>query len=324
MGAVWGAAPANGFSGGPPPSKKKKGGTVALIVFFVIGWVLACLFLALTIWLGIKAGHLPGDAKSQFALLGYSVNVDKTVYLSMNPAASRTGYTNAGSVFDGSGFWVPTRIPLSDSSGTVAPRSELAATSTDNSYIVLAGGRNATGNRQASVIVYDPLMEEYIALPDLPTALTGAGAAWDGINQRIIVLGGVTDGAAPVYNTLVFTFKFNTTDLTTDVAWSSSVVEPLPQGLTDFCTASIGSRIIIAGGFNASGIPVSDVLVHEAGAWTVAASLGEARGAPSCTVFEGRLYIAGGMHSITDPIVYSNKVSALLYSYSFSLYLTSH
>ena len=114
-------------------------------------------------------------------------------------------HTNAGSLYRGSGAWAE-RKPLPE------PRSDMAAVlvecnpcalpgggAVNGSRILVLGGLGTENNVSSSVLMYDPLLDEFTQLAPMPVPRFRFGAAV--VGEEVYVVGGFdagTDDAQPL------------------------------------------------------------------------------------------------------------------------------
>ena len=107
--------------------------------------------------------------------------------------------------------------------------------------------------------------------------------------DRIYVVGGTGDGAAPVRDVEMFD----------GVSWT--VESALPgDGLNAPAAVAIDARIYVLGGFGTTtNVPTSDVLVYDirTRTWSKAAPLPAPRGGHAAVLLNGRIHVIGGGNS---------------------------
>lgn len=131
-------------------------------------------------------------------------------------------------VYDGTSWQEAADIPV--------PGDHLAAAS-DGTYLYAVGGRRFVASTNTRALQrYDPKTDQWTALPNMPKAFSGAGAAV--VDGRLIVVGG--EGTTSAFAT-VYAYDLTTTN------WATSL-PALPEGRHGLAVAAIGTTLYAING----------------------------------------------------------------------------
>ena len=191
-----------------------------------------------------------------------------------------------GHLFAGSGYWAERRDMDS-------PRSDFQAVGLDalNGMILLAGGLDSTSTVLKAATLYDPVLDSFTAVDDMPEPRFRFGMAAAG--GKVVVVGGFDsdgDGAQPKKESLVW-----------DVATKKWSVGPSTLEMHgDTCAGAIGSKVYVVAGYGENYSYTRSVEVLDTSAadprWVQTTPLPAPRGDLTCAVAGGKLYVAGGFY----------------------------
>jgi N-acetylneuraminic acid mutarotase len=179
--------------------------------------------------------------------------------------------TAAGQGDDRPGWSLRSPLPL--------PRSEVAS-AVLRGKIAVAGGFLSDGSSSRRVDLYDPALDRWARLPDLPIGVNHAMAAADG--RRIYVVGGYADARA----------------LRRGFVLEGGVWKPLPllpEARAAGGAAVVGGRLYVVGGVFAQGRLARDAYVLDRARrrWTAIAGPSP-REHLGVAALNGRIYAVGG------------------------------
>jgi N-acetylneuraminic acid mutarotase len=177
--------------------------------------------------------------------------------------------------------WTPV-APLA-----AGPRRNFAYTSDANGLVYAIGGYNFSGPPfgLARVERYDPTLDYWTSLPDMPTARQGP-AATTGLDGRIYVMGGTNTSFQTIAVTEVF-------DPSTG-AWATAA--PMNTPRTGFAAVTgFDGLIYVFGGYSDTYVNTAEVYDPTTDTWSPIASMNQVRySLAGVTGLDGRLYAIGG------------------------------
>ncbi len=181
-------------------------------------------------------------------------------------------------------FWM-TRAEM------LTPRTATAITTLPGGEPVVIGGINGTASTQAIskvVTSYDPSLNQWSYMPQLPEALAGAGVG-TGLGGDILVMGGRQDDNVGSNNLYSYSLAAQ--------RWTE--LAPMLTGVEFPGTATLSqNRVIVIGGKTAaSGVVIDNVQIYDANRdqWYIAAPLPSPRtNIEAVTLPDGRVLAMGG------------------------------
>ncbi len=172
------------------------------------------------------------------------------------------------------------------------PRSRLALASLQG-VLVAAGGAEPGVPASSRVEILEPGAASWRRGPSLPLGLNRLGVA--ALGQTLVVAGGETrQGEA---SARVFRLQFASPSEGRPPSWSACWQEapPLRQARKNFAMATLGRRIVVAGGWVRPGVFLASAEEGDGlGDWSELAPLSEARDGLRAACLEGRILLAGG------------------------------
>jgi hypothetical protein len=179
----------------------------------------------------------------------------------------------------------------------------------DQIYII--GGADQLGNVTAKVWLYDPIFHNYTAMAPMPAARYRFGAAYDPVNNKIVVAGGriSDDGTAAtcVGPTYIYDVAANT--------WNSGASIPVIG--SDQCAGTLNGLVYVVGGWAGDYTAVQNnnqIYDIKADKWSAGPAMPTARGDLMCTAFAGEIYAIGGYYSAS--VTANNAFSGNVESYN--------
>lgn len=165
---------------------------------------------------------------------------------------------------------------------TDAPSArEGAASAVADGLLYVAGGVGANGLLK-TVVHYDPAVNAWTEVPDLPIALRDAAAV--GRGAEVVVIGGFTDLEGKVPSGRVFSLK--------GAEWVE--LEPLGVARGALGAAYVRGKVYAIGGVVANGRATAKVEILEDKVWTAGSSLLTARSHMGVTGGDRFIYALGG------------------------------
>jgi N-acetylneuraminic acid mutarotase len=157
-----------------------------------------------------------------------------------------------------------------------------------NGILYVAGGKRSTDNRVDDFLAYDPIVNAWTTLQDLPgtgredVSLVAAG-------DSIYVFGGASSD--PFEGNVTLAARF-----TPGSGWSNAAVEDLPAGRSGAAAVAYGGDIWLIGGFGPAGTSLSSVLIYDItdDTYSQGPSLPSPRDHAAAVVHDGDLYVFGG------------------------------
>lgn len=204
--------------------------------------------------------------------------------------ASFNGYTDAGSLYRGSGYWA-------QGSDLPQPLSDLNVVSNGDSVYIVGGLDVEGGGQDAAVDTlyrYDPVLDQYADLSALPEPRT-RGAA-EVLGGSLYYVGGFDSGddaAEPLATMLVYNISSDT--------WAQSSAS-LESARSDLCMAAVNGTLYSAGGYDTnytSTLNLAQRFDPNSNAWVSIPSMPTPRGDVMCAALNGEFVVAGGYY---DPI----------------------
>jgi N-acetylneuraminic acid mutarotase len=192
-------------------------------------------------------------------------------------------------------------------------RRNFAYASDTNGLIYAIGGYDFSGPPFAlnRVERYDPQLDRWASLPDMPT-LRQEPAAATGMDGRIYVMGGTNTSFQPVAVLEIFDPATNT--------WTTG--SPMSTPRTGFAAVGgVDGLIYVFGGYSGDGyLGTAEAYDPGSDTWTPIASMNETRyGLAGVTGPDGRFYAIGGGDDGTSVEAYDPSVNAWTYVASMSV-----
>lgn len=279
-----GNSPADRYSVDGEKSRRSMGCLQGAVVSLLMTTIT---LIGLVAWLGSSVR----DAKSDIDALKRGAQAAPGVLLTQgNPAVS--GYTSAGSLSRGSGFWSVQAAPI-----PMGGLSDHLVLPNGADSLLIVGGMNATTYFQSGLVAYDTVYETYSQLADMPVPRTRFGAAVG--NGNLYVVGGfggptamndndtytaVQLGDLVVYN--VASNKWSRTNAT------------LATPRSDHCAAWANGKLYVIGGYDNIYNTLGSVEVFDpsSGRFSSGISLPEPRGDVGCNSIGNTILVHGGYY----------------------------
>jgi N-acetylneuraminic acid mutarotase len=169
-----------------------------------------------------------------------------------------------------------------------APRKDLIGATRINGKLYVAGGRSSSGNCVRTLFVYDPATNSWTRKADMPRAgCLGAQANLRGQLYVFTLYTGVADEPTPG----LFASYHPSTDKWVRLPFPGVVHQSYPVG------GAIHGKFYLTGGIAASGQPDRVLHVYDPAtrAWTTRSPMPTGRDGAFATVFQGKLFVAGGV-----------------------------
>lgn len=170
-------------------------------------------------------------------------------------------------------------------------RTEVAGAVWDGRIVVL-GGLTSAGHASARVDVYDPVDDEWSALPDLPEGLHHTAVAV--LGDRLYVVGGYAiDDGRWVPRAEVWTLGSG------DDAWRPGPSLTIPRGA--LAVASTGERLVAIGGAGSPGsLTATEFLQSDATAWVTGPEMAHRREHLAAAAVGDEVYAIAGRTGTLD------------------------
>ena len=145
-------------------------------------------------------------------------------------------------------------------------------------------GGGSIGGTSNTLLTYDPGMNMWATLANMPTARKDAAAAV--LDGKLYVVGGTASGGRILSSLEVYDPNTST--------WSVKV--SLPTAITNACAGVIGEKIIVIGGQSTSDDYVNLVQIFDPTneSWTTLNNLPTARSGAVTLNYDNKLYVIGG------------------------------
>jgi N-acetylneuraminic acid mutarotase len=168
--------------------------------------------------------------------------------------------------------------------------------------VLLVGGFDKELDIVARVDAYDPAVDAWTALPDMPVALTHANAV--AVGGALYVLGGL-EGVDFAGSAAVLRYRPEGAEVTHGT-WTRLADLPAGDERGASGVAALDDGHIVLAGGSSGDVTLASVLAYDLAtdAWSRLADLPSPRSHPVAATLDGTLYVVGGLSQVdgTDPL----------------------